>query len=349
MKTVVKQSLIGQELINHVTFVLDRSGSMEDMESQVIAAMDKQVAVLARLSKEMGQETRITVLMFDYEVDVLVYDKDVLRLPSIAEHYKTRRRRTALLDATMQAIDDLSKIPHLYGDHANLVYALTDGKENESSHTPSELRRRIESLGEEWTMTTLVPDLHGEELAKDYGFPPGNIKQWNTKAADGFEKAAEDMGAATEKWMRNRASGIRGSRNAFSTDASAVNTQTIQQAGLKPLPDSAFERIFAYQDFRMDELVKEQGKKFKYKRGTGFYQLHKRELIQSDKALAVWDREKEVMYFGPGVRALVGLDNNRDERVTPQENDRYTIFVQSKADNRKIPEKKWAVVIPSAA
>lgn len=350
MKTIVKQSLIGQEKINHVAFVLDRSGTMVGHTKAVIDTLDRQVAILAKTSKEKGQETRVTIIMFDHEVEVLVYDKDVLRLPSIADVYKTRRGRTALLDATLQAIDDLSKIPHLYGSHANMLISVTDGLDNESAHTPAALRSRIASLGENWTLVTFVPDAYSEEQALSYGFPPGNIRRWDAEDADGYEQAAKDMEKATETWMTNRDRGISGSKAMFSTDASAVNTQTIQQAGLKPLPDSEFERIFAYQDFRMDELVKEQSKKFPYKRRTGFYQLHKAELIQANKKLAVWDKQKKVLYFGDGVRALVGLDSGRDERVPmPQENDRYEIYVQSGADNRKIPEKRHAVVIPSAA
>lgn len=347
MRTTVKQSLIDQETINHVCFVLDRSGTMAEHTESVIATMDQQVKILAKKSRAKNQETRVTVVMFDYEIDVLVYDKDVLRLPSISHVYKTRRGRTALLDATMQAIDDLSSIPHLYGDHANLVISVTDGLDNESSITPSRLRSKIASLGEKWTMVTFVPDAYAEDQALNCGFPAGNIRMWNADTKGGYEEAAKDMAAATERWMDNRARGITSSKNMFSTGADAVNTRTVREAGLKPLTQNRYERVFAHQDFRMDDLVREKSR-YDYKRLTGFYPLHKRELIQGNKKLALWDKDAKQLYYGPGVRAMVGLSEGRDERVTPQPNDRFEIYVQSGADNRKIPERKYAVVIPEA-
>ena len=347
MRTAVKQSLIDQEDINHVCFVLDRSGTMQPHTDAVIATMDQQVKVLAELSRDKNQETRVTVIMFDYEIDVLVYDKDVLRLPSISHAYKTRRGRTALLDATMQAIEDLAKIPHLYGSHANMVITVTDGRDNESNHSPSELRSRIKSMGEDWTWVTFVPDAYAEDQARDCGYPPGNIRRWNADREGGYEEAAKDMAAATARWMDNRARGISGSKDVFSTGADAVNTRTVRQAGLKPLSKDRYQRVFAHQDSRMDELVREKSR-YDYRRRIGFYPLHKRELIQGNKNLALWDKEAKELYYGPGVRAMVGLSEGRDERVTPQPNDRFEIYVQSGADNRKILERMYAVVIPEA-
>lgn len=149
-------TLIKQGLTNHVTLVLDRSGSMMGREQAVIEAVDAQITSLAEMSVKMDQETRVTVVIFDDEVDVLVYDKDVLRLPSIAEYYKPRGM-TALVDATLRSIEDLEKIPELYSDHAFLLFVVTDGAENRSRSTPSALSRKVQTLKENWTVAALVP------------------------------------------------------------------------------------------------------------------------------------------------------------------------------------------------
>lgn len=80
----------------------------------------------------MDQETRVTVFQFDDVVECLVYDKDVLRLPSLRNIYGPARANTALIDATIKAVNELKETPERYGDHAFLCYVLTDGQENAS-------------------------------------------------------------------------------------------------------------------------------------------------------------------------------------------------------------------------
>jgi hypothetical protein len=340
MRAAVKQNLVNQGLVNHVTFILDRSGSMADKVQAVIAAMDRQVKILADMSTKMNQETRVTVIMFDYEVEVLVYDKDVLRLPSIADVYRTRRGRTALLDATMQGIDDLSKIPHLYGNHANLVYALTDGKENESSHTPSELRRRISSLGDGWTLTTFVPDLEGEELAKSYGFPPGNIMQWDTTSVMGFEDAAAKMESATESWMKNRAAGIHQSKTMFSMDAQSLNGSTISLAGLREIPEDDCMLVLVApgepEEYpKICDWVRGAVRR-EFRVGMVYQELVKTTEVQGTKKIVIVDNGTDRVYGGTQaqVRSLLGLGAD-NVKISPQVNKKYSVFVQSKSTNRK--------------
>ena len=76
--------------INHMAFVLDASTSMRDHARTLPEVADAQVAHLARLSEELGQETRISVYTFGSQgtTKCLVYEKDVLRLPSIKGLYQ---------------------------------------------------------------------------------------------------------------------------------------------------------------------------------------------------------------------------------------------------------------------
>src|SRR5262245_5192357 len=136
-----------QNYINHIALVLDASSSMSPLRDQVVKVADNQIEHLARRSKELDQETRVTVYTFASEIECLFYDKDVLRLPSLKTHYKAYGN-TRLVDASIKALEDLSKTPELYGDHAFLAYVLTDGEENYSSARPDILRRRIDELKE---------------------------------------------------------------------------------------------------------------------------------------------------------------------------------------------------------
>ena len=334
MSTVIKQGLT-----NHVTLILDRSGSMHGKERAVIQAMDAQIASLAEMSQKMDQETRVTVVIFDHEVDVLVYDKDVLRLPSIAKYYQTRRGMTSLLDATMQSIEDLQKIPELYSDHAYFLVVITDGEENKSTATtPSMLQQKMRSLGDNWTLSALVPDMLGEKNALKYGFPPGNILQWDTTTTAGFEQAASRIQTATSNFMTARASGVRGSRSVFSTGADAVNASSVKQT-LKPLGTGSYQLIHVSNDsvMRNKEIRAwvEQEAGHRYTTGQAFYQLTKSEKIQPQKKVCVLEKKTKKVYGGDAARDLIGLPDH-ETRVRPDFNPDYTVFVQSTSTNRHL-------------
>jgi len=77
-----------QNLINHVVFVLDASSSMRKIAADLVKVVDGQVARLARRSQQVDQETRVTIYTFADTAQWHVYEKDVLRLPSIKDLYK---------------------------------------------------------------------------------------------------------------------------------------------------------------------------------------------------------------------------------------------------------------------
>lgn len=89
-----------QNYINHVALVLDASSSMRRLSHKVVEVADQQIAYLARRSQELDQETRVTVYVFADQVECVIYDKDVLRMPSLKQMYRVGGM-TALLAATL--------------------------------------------------------------------------------------------------------------------------------------------------------------------------------------------------------------------------------------------------------
>src|SRR5688572_12317592 len=223
-----------QNLINHVALVIDASDSMYNLHRDVIRVVDDQIRYLAEESKRLDQETRITVYTFDTEVRCLFYDKDVLRLPSLKDHYKTAGM-TALIDATLQSQEELAQTAQLHGDHAFLSFVITDGQENRSRRSKYDLADWFEKMPDHWTVATLVPDRRGEQYAVNYGFPVNNIAIWDATSRKGLEDGFSAVRTATSAFMTGRACGIRGSRSVFSIGGDAVNAQAIAQAYLVPL------------------------------------------------------------------------------------------------------------------
>ncbi|WP_327286207.1 MULTISPECIES: vWA domain-containing protein [unclassified Streptomyces] len=332
-----------QNYINHVALVLDASSSMSHLNRKVVEVADQQIAYLARRSQELDQETRVTVYVFADKVECIIYDKDVLRMPSLKQLYRVGGM-TALLAATLKSQRELAQTAQLYGDHSFLTFVLTDGQENAShrcvdapSKDPRELVQAVSQLiatqADNWTLAVLVPDQMGKREAMQCGFPKDNIAIWDATSTQGLEDAGEVIKQATEKFMVGRSQGIRGSRAVFSMGADTVNEDTIKAAGLTPVDPSGYQLIPVARDAGIREWVIESGNT--YRTGCAFYQLSKSEKVQARKQIAVLEKKTDRVFTGPEARALLGLPDV-EVRVKPDHNDDFTIFVQSTSVNRKL-------------
>lgn len=322
-------------IINHIVLVLDASLSMTQLTGEVTKVADNQIQYLAQRSKEMDQETRITVYTFatrDYnkpKIDCLIYDKDVLRVPSIAGLYRAGGN-TPLIDATFTALDDLAMTPEKYGEHSFLIYVLTDGQENMSKqHSAAELSRKIQSLPEHWTVATFVPNQVAVHEAKRFGFPAQNISVWDTTSV-GVAEVGTKIRETTEAFMQARTTGVRGSRNLFTLGAPSLDV--VSKTLGTPLHHGQFRLLDISNEHRIDEFV-ERSTGRAYRRGEAYYQLSKSEKVQPQKSIAILG--KQGLFTGPDARKILGLPDF-EVRVSPTHSTDYTIFVQSTSNNRKL-------------
>lgn len=364
-----------QGYVHHVALVLDESWSMDHIKHDLIKAVDRTVETLARDSKEWEHETRVTIYTFnsagynlpaghpDGDVRCQHYDKDVLRLPSLADRYKPAGG-TPLIDATLKAIDDLAQTPELYGDHAFLVYVLTDGDENTSkvSYTAAgkarALTSRIESLADNWTIACFVPNFQGVQLAKKYGYP--NVAEWDATTAQGVEEVGEVIQQTTRTWMENRVKGARSAGRSLFVGGQ-VDAAAIKAAKLTPLrtdeyaivpvtpitglvqekPDPALKKppagkpdnrpMVAFME--IEPFISKAHPPFRVKKA--YYELVKAESIKGDKQLAILDTKTNKVYLGDGVRQMLGLPETT-KTVRPDFNPSYKIYVQSSSLNRHL-------------
>lgn len=334
--------------INHVAILMDASASMSPHRHTVVQVVDGLVKTLAEESTRFDQETRVTIYTYSSAsgwntrdaVKCVAFDKDALRLPSLAGHYSTGGM-TALIDATWQAIDDLEKTAQLYGEHTFVVYNVTDGAENASSHSKTELRHRLSNLPDNWTMASLVPDAQGELYARDMGFPGGNIAIWDTSSAEGVRQLGETLKAATTSYMATRAkTGMRSTTSLFQPQMDKVDEKALKAAGLKPLDPKDYVLIPVTQEMRIDEFVKQCTTN--YVVGKGYYQLTggrkpkgKRGIVvQGNKQVAVLNKKTNEVFVGDEARQLIGLPKE-NVTVDPAKTDGdYVLFVQSTSLNR---------------
>lgn len=330
-------SVLSANIINHIGLVLDASSSMTGHANKLIEVADNQIKHLAGRSQELDQETRISVWTFSHHTNIqcVVWDKDVLRLPSIRQFYRPSGM-TAFMDAAMRSFQDMGTTSQIYGDHSFLLYFLTDGQENDSRkyRNPADLSRAIGALADNWTVAALVPNAHGVHEAKKFGFPAGNIQIWDATSTEGLEKAGQSILRSADSYMAARATGLRSTTSLFDMSAGAVNKATIQAAGLKPLTAGSYLLVPVPADERIDEFTRNMGHPFVV--GRGYYQLSTRSVqVQAQKGIAVVEKASGKVYTGAAARQMINLP---DMTVTIKagHNPDYDIFIQSTSINRKL-------------
>lgn len=364
-----------QNLINHVALVLDASYSMDHLQSKVVEVTDELVKFLAKDSQEKDQETRVSIYTFADTVRCDIWDMDVLRLPSMKELYSLRGS-TALIDATMQGLDDFDLITEKYGDHGFLMYVITDGQENVSkgkgannlvygrvprSVLQKELSVRINGLQDNRTVVAFVPNESGVREVQSLGFPIGNIAVWDATTEKGLEQAAETIRTTAATYTSARSTGLRGSKTLLTLGGN-VDAKAVKQklTPLKPteydivpvtkVRDKAFEKPLKKPTksqpeppkawfVRIDDFINHVDPPFRI--GKGYYQLfsgeaRKSEKIQGNKQVAVMDKKTSKVYVGAEARQIIGLPDY-DVTVKADTNPDYEIFVRSTSDNRHLP------------
>ncbi len=318
-------------IINHVALLVDSSSSIDQrgLTDTVAKVMDAQIAYLAQRDRELQQETRLTLYTFADKVTCLLYDRDVMRLPSLREHYKPYGN-TALIDATLKAIEDLKQTPELYGDHAHLVIAVSDGENNVNNHLAAKLNAAIKALPDHWTVAGMAPNQMAVAEYKRAGFPAQNVAIWDTTIR-GAESAGEVLRQATDSFMRGRAAGIRGTKNLFSVDTSKLSTTTVRSAltELKPadyllLPVSKKVAIKPFVESWTKEL---------YRVGSAYHALVKPEKVQGGKQVCVQHKVTGKVYAGSAARQMLGLPNH-EVKVEPADHPDWHVLLQSTSSNR---------------
>ena len=329
-----------QNYINHIVFVVDKSGSMRHLESEVVKVFDSQIKHLAQRSQELDQETRVSVYLFNDKVECLIYDKDVMRLPSLKNYYNTNGG-TALIDGVLKAIEDLEKVPQLYGDHSVMILSISDGEENSSINHSSTLTSKINSLLDNWTMGALVPDQQGVYESIKFGFPKNNISVWNTNV-DGINEISKTITQVTDTYMVNRSRGIRGTKSLFNVDTSLLNTKVVNNV-LDQLKPNEYELLSVHRDSVIKDFVESWTGKPLIK-GSAYYQLVKSEEVQAYKQICIQDKKNGKVYGGTNARRILALPNY-EVKVNPVNFGNYDIFIQSTSYNRKLASGTKLIVL----
>lgn len=334
--------------VDHVALVLDASSSMGyyGHDRTLVRVTDGLIEHLAMRSKEMDREVRVSVFSFADQVQVLVWEKDVLRMPSIADIYRADGN-TNLWGAIAQSQQDLALIPEKYGDHGFITYVVTDGENNRGNWSAQDVKELLEKQAENWTVAMLVPNQGAVLQARRAGIPGGNVEVWDTTSTTGIVEASGLITRSYDNYAVARTTGTRGSKTLFG-GAAAVNKATISAAALKPIDPKTYRLIpvIPPKGFVKDVDVIEIGPYVRsvnnnlYQVGSVYYPvvpaLKRNPRIGPEKNLVIMDRATKMLYSGAGVRTMLGLPEDKMVTVKPDANPAYLVYAQSTSPNRHL-------------
>lgn len=327
--------------INHIAFVIDRSGSIafSGLTQSIIDVFDAQIERLKSRSKELDQETRVSLYLFADKVECVYFDKDIKNVQSLRGNYSPNGN-TAMIDATLTCIRDLKEINIRYDDHSFLIYVLTDGENNIHNDFAYSLTSTIAGLSSLFTVAALVPNSNGVYECKRFGFPAQNIQIWET-TQQGAHEMGEALYAATDSYMVGRSKGIVSTRSLFSLDASNISKTEVKKS-LDELSPTQYHLLNVGKESYIKDFI--ESWKLPFVKGANYYQITKPETVQAYKQIIVQDKVTGKLYAGINARKLLSLPDY-EVKVQPSSYGKYNIFVQSHSSNRKLVRGTQLVVL----
>jgi len=183
--------------MTEITFILDRSGSMQSMTESAISGFNQFV----RDQTEAEGKARLSLILFDDQYEVQYASVPIAEVTELDTTTFVPRGSTALLDAIGRTVDELgarlAAMPEPTRPDQVIVAILTDGLENASRHhTWQSVQDRIRHQTDvyQWEFLFLGANQDAIATASQIGISRQNASSWN----------ADSIGARTSSRALSR-------------------------------------------------------------------------------------------------------------------------------------------------
>ena len=170
------------EDLMELVFILDRSGSMDGLESDTIGGFN---SMLQKQQSGPGQ-CRITTVLFDDKYEVLHDRIDVKAVSAITEREYYVRGSTALLDAVGRTINKINSVQKNTAEEYRagkvLFVITTDGMENSSREfSYGDVKAMVEQQKSafNWEFLFLGANIDAVEVAGRFGVPKNRAQNYH--------------------------------------------------------------------------------------------------------------------------------------------------------------------------
>lgn len=192
----------------HISFVLDRSGSMSTIKPDTIGGFNE----FLKAQKETPGQASMTLVQFDTEYEVLQSMTDIQSVPPLTSDTFVPRGSTALLDAIGRTINETGKrlgdMPDADRPEKVLFVILTDGLENSSREFSNNrindmITHQRDKYG--WQFVYLGANQDAIATAAKMGIQPQSAMTYTATA----EGAANTFGALSRQTTSYRSAGTK--------------------------------------------------------------------------------------------------------------------------------------------
>jgi uncharacterized protein YegL len=167
-------------------FVLDRSGSMQDLQDRTISDVNELIN-----KYKQTEDSFMSLIQFDDQYEMNYIHQRVQDVPNLNKDTYQPRGSTALYDAICRTIDEagekFAKLPAKEREELNVVLAVfTDGLENASRNFRSEdVKKRIEHQQKNygWQFMFMGADERAVLAARNVGFSHDNTLKMSSNPA----------------------------------------------------------------------------------------------------------------------------------------------------------------------
>jgi len=162
----------------HVILVIDASGSMLSLTDEVIAGVNGYLDELLADYNQTGQQYRISLVMFDHNVDRRFMGRNINETPRLSSVTYRPSGYTALMDAIGSSITKFEERTIELGDDERVLVVInTDGRENASREYTAEAVRKMiidrEATGR-WSFVYLGQHADAWDQAESMGIMRAN-------------------------------------------------------------------------------------------------------------------------------------------------------------------------------
>jgi len=201
----------------YITFVLDRSGSMQGLEKEIVGAFNEQVETCQDLSTNM--DTRIGLITFSTLVDIpFIWNAPVDMLSKLQPQDYKPDGLTALYDAVDDAIIRLQEMPDKDdSETAFLIIIVSDGHENNSKKIRGkDLADKIKTLTDtgRWTFTYVGSNQDLSDVSRQLNINLANTMSYNS-TKDGVKHYSGQTVNGLYNYMAHRGRGFTASVQFF--------------------------------------------------------------------------------------------------------------------------------------
>ena len=192
-----------------LVLVLDKSGSMQGLESDTIGGFNSMI----KKQKALDVPVRVTAVLFNDKTDVLYESRSIHSVHALTEKEYEVGGTTALLDAVGSTILNVDQKGDIKKGTKVIFVIITDGMENASREfTKTKVKQMISDKQEKygWDFIYLGANIDAAEEAGAIGVKKANAVTYrntesgvraNYDAVSAYVKEAAEMGSvASSKW-----------------------------------------------------------------------------------------------------------------------------------------------------